>query len=82
MPQFSQHKRDGDQWYSQPFYSRPGGYKLCLRVDANGYASGEGTQISVYVYLMKGENDCQLPWAFEHDVTYGILNWKKDEKEV
>ena len=62
MPGFSQHRRDGDEWYSQPLYSRPGGYKLCLCIDANGYGSGKGTHVSVFVYLMKGEND--------HHVTY------------
>ena len=79
MPQLSQHKRDDDRWYSQPFYSWPGGYKLCLSVDANGHGSGKGTHVSVFVHLMKGENDHQLQWPFKQDVTYGILNWKKDE---
>ena len=82
MPQFSQHKKDEDRWFSQPFYSAPGGYKLCLRVDADGVRDGKGKYISVVVYLMKGENDHQLKWPFEHDVTYGILNWKRDENHV
>ena len=82
MPQFSQHKKDVDRWYSQPFYSWPGGYKLCLCVTANGRGSGKGTHISVFVYLMKGENDHLLHWPFEYDVTYGILNWKMDENHV
>ena len=69
-------------WYSQPFHSAPGGYKLCLRVSANGSGLGKGTHVSVYVVLMKGENDHQLRWPFELDVTYGILNWKRDENHV
>ena len=82
MPRFSQHKKDGDEWYSQPFYSWPGGYKLCLNVDANGYGVRKGTHVSVFVFLMKGENDAHLQWPFEHNVTYGILNWKRDENHV
>ena len=82
MPRFSQHKRDDDIWFSQSFYSRPGGYKLCLRVDANGYGNGKGTHVSVCVVLMKGENDHQLQWPLEHVVTYRILNWKRDENHV
>ena len=82
MPRFSQYKRDGDEWFSQPFYSQPGGYKLCLRVTANGFGFGKGTHVSVTVTLMKGENDHRLQWPFEHDVTYGILNWKRDEDHV
>ena len=65
MPHFSQHKRDDDVWYSQPFYSRPGGYKLRLCVIPNGVGSGKGTHVAVYVYLMKGENDHQLQWPFK-----------------
>ena len=38
--------------------------------------------VSVLVQLMKGENDHQLQWPFEHDVTCGILNWKRDENHV
>ena len=82
MPQFSLHKSDVDKWFSQPFYSQPGGYKLCLCVYANGVGSGKGTHITVAVHLMKGENDHQLQWPFEHEVTYGILNWKRDEDHV
>ena len=82
MPHFSQHKKDDDKWYSHPFYSSPGGYKLCLSVYANGYDDGKGTHISVFVYLMKGKNDYKLQWPFEHSVTYGILNWKRNDNHV
>ena len=70
MPQFSQHKRNGCKWFSHPFYTQPGGYKLCLCVYANGAGSAKGKHISMSVYVMKGENDHQLQWPFEHDVTY------------
>ena len=82
MQRYSRHKRQDDQWYSQPFYSEPGGYKLCLNIPANGSGSGKGSHISVSVFLMKGENDHQLQWPFEHDVTCAILNWRKDENHV
>ena len=64
------------------FYSKLGGYELCLWVDANGNGRGKGTHVSVFVVLMKGENDDQLMWPFEHEVTYGMLNWKRDENHV
>ena len=82
MPQFSQHLSNGDRWYSQPFYSQPGGYKLCLNVVANGDGSGTGTHVSVYVYVMKGEYDDWLWWPFECSVTYGILNWKRNDNHM
>ena len=82
LPRFSQHKKDDDKWLSQPFYSEPGGYKLRLCVCANGYGTGKGSHISMSVYLMKGENDDRLQWPFKHDVTFGILNWKRDANHV
>ena len=82
MPHFSQHKKDDDSWYSHPFFSSPGGYKLCLSVYANGHHDGKGTHISIFVRLMKGKNDDKLQWPFEHNVTYAILNWKRDENHV
>ena len=83
MPHFSKHKSSGDMWFSQPFYSAPGGYQLCLRVCANGIRSlGEGTHVSVFVHLMKGENDHRLHWPFEHDIICGILNLKEDKNHV
>ena len=64
MDNFEQHKEENDAWYSPPFYSHPQGYKLCLRVDANGYGSGEGTHIAVFAHLMVGEFDDILKWPF------------------
>ena len=82
MSHFSQHRKDDGIWYSRPFYSAPHGYKLCLCIVANGYGEGAGTRVSVSIFLMKGENDHQLQWPFEHDVTYRILNWKRDADHV
>ena len=82
MPQFSQHWSNGNKWYSQPFYSEPGGYKLCLNVVAKGDGCGAGTHVSVYVYLMKGKYDDWLKWPFECNVEYGILNWKRNANHI
>ena len=82
MPHLSKHKSDADHWFSRPFYTAPEGYKLCLRVDAHGYGDGAGTHVSVFVYLMEGENDYLLQWPFEYTVTFQILNWKKDANHM
>ena len=60
MTDFSRHKSASDTWYSPPFYSHIGGYKMCFRVDANGVVDGAGTHVSVFVYLMRGEYDYDL----------------------
>ena len=79
MPEFRQHKSSKRAWYSPPFYSHPGGYKMCIRVDANGNGAAAGTYVSVFVYLMQGRNDDNLPWPFTGEVTITLLNQLADK---
>ena len=78
MTDFEQHKKDDDQWFSIPFYSHPKGYKMCVRVDANGHGQGKHTHTSIYIHLMKGEFDDQLKWPFRGEVTVKLVNQKQD----
>ena len=41
-------------------FTQLGGYKLCFNVYANGIGDDEDTHISVFVHLMKGEDDHHL----------------------
>ena len=74
LTNFEQHQLNDDHWVSQPFFTHPQGYMMCLRVTANGQGSGKGTHITVGVYLMKGEFDDQLEWPFRGDITIQLLN--------
>ena len=74
MTGFEEYKREYAIWYSPHFYTHPGGYKMCLRVVANGDAHGKSTHLSAYICLMRGEFDDQLKWPFRGDITFEILN--------
>ena len=74
MTKFNTHKSSGQVWCSPPFYTCTGGYKMCIKVEANGFADGAGTHVSVFAYLMKGRNDDNLPWPFTGEVTVILLN--------
>ena len=63
------HKRQGKAWYSPPFYSEPGGYKFCLRIDPNGMLEGKESHLLVWVYIMRGRFDESLKWPFTGKVT-------------
>ena len=76
--EFSKHERNKDVWYSPGFYTAAGGYKLRIRLDANGAHDGEGTHISSYVNLMPGEYDDMLEWPFQGKVTVELLNQLED----
>ena len=71
---FESKTRMNTEWYSAPFYSHFGGYKMCLRVFANGIGACEGTHVSVYTHLMKGENDDNLKWPFRGTIKVTLLN--------
>ena len=69
----------GTGWASPPFYTSPGGYKMCIKVHADGSGDAADTHVSVYVYLMRGKNDDNLPWPFTGEVTVTLLNQLEDE---
>ena len=77
--QFSQLKLNNNVWYSSEFYTHTCGYKMCLCVYANGHGYGEGTHVSIYLCLMKGENDDALTWPIKYKCTVTLLNQLKDE---
>ena len=60
--------------FSPPIYSSPGGYKMCINVRPNGDGDGEGTHVSVFAFLMRGENDDHLSWPFTGTVVVELLN--------
>ena len=80
LTNFSQQKQNNDVWYSLPFYTHTRGYKMCLKVHANGLRDGKGTHVSVYVCLMRGEFDNSLKWPFRGDITIQLLNQLKDHE--
>jgi TNF receptor-associated factor 4 len=76
---YDHHKTIDDEIYSPPFYTSPGGYKMCIRVFAHGHMEGYGTHVSIYAFLMKGENDNHLPWPFTGTLTIELLNQLEDK---
>ena len=76
--EFKSKKENDIEWYSPPFYTHTHGYRMCIRVCANGKGGGEGTHISVYAYLMNGPFDDYLKWPFQGTVTIQLLNQLKN----
>ena len=72
MPGFQGKRSLNTLWYSPSFYTHPHGYKMCLRVDANG-RSNNG-HVSVGLHMMQGEYDKFLKWPFRGDITIQLIN--------
>ncbi len=78
MPLFTQKKEKDIVFSSDPVYTNPNGYKMVFCVDANGYGKYEGTHVSVWVFLMRGDYDDQLEFPFKGTVTFELLNQLED----
>lgn len=79
MPTFEFHKNTTTLFFSPPFYTCEGGYKMCIRVVANGDGQGKESHISVYAVVMKGEYDNNLEWPIQGVVTVELLNQLSDK---
>ncbi len=65
--------------YGPYFNTSITGYKMCLSIDINGWSDGAGTNVSVFVHLMKGDHDDTLTWPFTGSVTFELLNQLEDK---
>ena len=68
--------------YSPPFYTGRNGYKMCIRAYLNGDGSGEGTHLSIFFVLMKGEYDPLLQWSFDHKVSLVLVDQEQKKHLV
>ena len=82
VTKFSQWLKNKGKWYSSPFFAFKEGYQMCLKVYAAGNGDGEGTHVSVYLYLMKGPHDDKLEqsghWPLRGTFTIELLNQLND----
>ena len=81
MPNYTTYQNKRRFFYGPPFYSHPGGYKMCVRVNISGSLVDEtafDTFISVHVFLMPGHNDDNLQWPFKGEVKIELLNQEED----
>lgn len=68
-------------WYSPTFETSKGGHMMRLEVYPNG-RDGLGTHISVYVFIVKGKNDSNIPWPFVGHVKVELLNQLNDSNHA
>ena len=72
MSNFKQYKESKTVWFSEPFYTHPYGYKMCLSVDPN--VSGQVSAFSLWFQLMRGEFDDSLSWPFQGQIMFQLIN--------
>ena len=78
LPGYASKKEKKEIFYSKQFYSSSSGYKICTRIDVNGFGTGTGTHVSIFTELLEGHYDDQLHWPFQGTFTYELLNQLAD----
>ncbi len=74
-----QKKKDNNEIFLSPsFYTSPE-YCITIRVDINGNGEGEGSHMSVFAVVEKGEYDAELKWPFVGKFTFELLNQLEDK---
>ena len=82
LEKFEQRKEDNEEWFSPPFHTHIGGYKMCLSINASGWGDGEGTHVSVFVYMMRGEFGDHLQWPFKGVIKVQLINQRQGGDHV
>ena len=77
LSEFEKLKKTNICFTTKGFYTRDGGYKMCLQVYANGLIIIRD-HISIAVYLMKGDHDDHLTWPVKGTLTAQLLNQISD----
>ena len=71
---FTEMQKHKQEYVSKPFYTHPGGYKMCLWVFPHGCATSENTYVSLFTSFMQGENDTKLKWPFRGTITVRLID--------
>ena len=62
-----------------PFYTHPNGYRMAVKVDANGTGAAKGTHVSVCAVLVRGKYYTTPRGPFVGTVTFALLNQLEDK---
>ena len=68
-------------WYSEPFWSHHNGYKVQVKVHANGFGNCKGTHLSVGICIEEGPNDKHLAWPVQGTFKVILLNQVADDNQ-
>jgi TNF receptor-associated factor 4 len=74
LTNFEHYQSNDLAFYSGPFYSHPGGYKMRIKIYPNGFTDARGTHMSLLVALYRGEFDNHLRWPFDGSITVQAYN--------
>ncbi len=69
-------------WISTPRCVYPGRFRIYIKVWPNGWLEGAGSHVSVWLSIMKGDNDGDTEAIADCTVTIQLLNQHRDQDHV
>ena len=81
VKQVAKDAKSSKYYYTRPFYTHHNGYKMQLRVYPYGKINSR-KNITMYCYIMQGENDDYLKWPYKGTVTITLFNQLDDDQHV
>jgi hypothetical protein len=83
MTNYQQLLSGRERWCSRLLYTQERGYAIFLAVYVGGYGIGFlAGDISVYVYITRGEYDEELQWPYRLTIKVSLLNQDDNEDKV
>ena len=65
LTDYTKKKENNEVFISDPFYTHHKGYKMCVKVYANGTGSGTGSHLSASLCVLQGLYDKNLTWPVQ-----------------
>ena len=62
---------------SSLFYSC--GYKCRLQLNPNGVQKGKGTYLSIFLIIVRSENDATIEWPFQKRVSFSLIDQQETD---
>ena len=81
MTDYEYKKRCKEVWYSEAFWSHHNGYKVQLKLHANGFGDFKGTHLSMGICIKEGPNDKHLAWPVQGTFKVTLLNQIADDNQ-
>ena len=78
LSDYTKRKENNEVFISDPFYTHHKGYKMCVKVYANGTSSGTGSHLSASLCVLQGLYDKNLTWPLQGVAKLILLNQFED----
>ena len=82
LTDYTKKKENNEVFISEPFYTHHKGYKMCVKVYANGTGSGTGSHLSASLCVLQGPYDNNLKWPLEGRTKLFVLNQSENNHHM